>query len=513
MFKRLAFGFLAAAAPFSAAAETIVSAGPAEIAVTIYRDDLALISEKRVVELPAGQHTIAFEGVNDRMIPQSAILQEFGAITIERNFDFDLMSPAAFFEKSVGEKVLLTRTNPATGRVTQQEATVVSGGQGVILDVNGQYEAYQCSGLSESIDFYSIPENLKPKPTLSIDITAETAGQQEMTISYLASGFEWEADYVLSLKDNDKADLIGWLTVTNGTSISIEEANTSIVAGSLQVLPETEAEEIRASYFSARCWPMATTSDYFGPPRVQPQMMRKERAMPAPMVAMEAAADFADDESIVVTGARIADREDLGDYKLYRTPEPTTVAALQTKQVMFLDTDGVDIEKTYVFDMPEPGYYAGDLTPATVEYCIDNSADGTLAQPLPAGTFRVMTETNSGKPFYLGEDYENDLAVGLPVKIEASEAADVQMETTVLAEDDRDRGEQIERQVTIQHRFTNASPEPAPIEVTLGKDFYAAIKVDRATKRRDKSESVPTWRFTLRPESSTTLVYRARWSE
>ena len=165
-------------------------------------------------------HTIAFEGVNDRMIPQSAILQEFGAITIERNFDFDLMSPAAFFEKSVGEKVLLTRTNTATGRVTQQEATVVSGGRGVILDIDGQFEAYQCSGLPESIDFYSIPENLKPKPTLSIDVSAETAGPQEMTISYLASGFEWQADYVLSLKDNNKADLLGWLTVTNGTSIS-----------------------------------------------------------------------------------------------------------------------------------------------------------------------------------------------------------------------------------------------------------------------------------------------------
>jgi len=512
MFKRLSIGFLISLASFSVAAETIVSESPAEIAVTIYRDDLALISEKRIVELPAGNSTIAFEGVNNRMIPQSAILQEFGAITIERNFDFDLMSPAAFFEKSVGEKVLLTRTNTATGRVTQQEATVISGSAGVILDVDGQYEAYQCSGLPESIDFFAIPENLKPKPTLSINITAETAGPQEMTISYLASGFEWQADYVLSLKDNDKADLLGWLTLTNGTSISIEEANTAIIAGSLQVLPETEAEEIYSSSFSARCWPMATTKTQGPRDNVRQRRMSRKEAMPAPMVAMESAF-LGEADMVVVTGARIAEREDLGDYKLYRTPQPTTVAALQTKQVMFLDTDNVDVEKTYVFDVATNSLFGDSQTMAAVEYRLDNSAKGTLAQPLPAGTFRVMTETSSGKPFYLGEDDQDDLAVGLPVKIEASHAADVQMETTLLADNNRDRSDTTEYFATIQHRFTNASPTPASIEVTLGKDFHAAIKVDRETKRLVKSESIPTWRFTLKPESSTMLVYRARWSE
>ena len=235
--------------------------------------------------------------------------------------------------------------------------------------------------------------------------------------------------------------------------------------------------------------------------------------MPAPMEAMAYDAAGADEEMIVVTGSRIAEREDLGDYKLYRTPEPTTVAALQTKQVMFLDTDDVDIEKTYVFDIDPYSLFGNGQMMAAVEYRIDNSADGTLAQPLPAGTFRVMTETSNGKPFYLGEDDEDDFAVGLPVKIEASEAADIQMETTLLAENERDLTRQTEYQMTVQHRFTNASPEPAPIEVTLGKDFYAAVKIDRNTKRTVKSESIPTWRFTLKPESSTTLVYRARWSE
>ena len=88
MFNRFIITFAFAVASLSAHAETFVSPAPAGMAVTIYRDDLALISEKRVIDLPAGRSTIEFAGVNDRMIPQSAILQEFGAITIERNFDF-----------------------------------------------------------------------------------------------------------------------------------------------------------------------------------------------------------------------------------------------------------------------------------------------------------------------------------------------------------------------------------------------------------------------------------------
>ncbi|MEX0645542.1 MAG: hypothetical protein WD076_09540, partial [Parvularculaceae bacterium] len=210
-------GILIAMVPPAHAESVIVSPSPSEIALTIYRDDLALLIEKRRVELPAGVSTIAFEGVNERIIAQSALLQEFGAIAIERNFDFDLITPAKFFERSVGETVVLTRTNLATGAVARKAAKIISAGaeQGVILEVDGRYEAYQCSGLPESISAAGMPAGLRAKPTLSLTVSAEKAGPQELTISYLASGFGWQADYVLSLAGDANAGLLGWLTVTN----------------------------------------------------------------------------------------------------------------------------------------------------------------------------------------------------------------------------------------------------------------------------------------------------------
>jgi len=38
---------------------------------------------------------------------------------------------------------------------------------------------------------------------------------------------------------------------------------------------------------------------------------------------------------------------------------------------------------------------------ATVEYRVDNSKEGNLAQPLPTGNFRVFTNRANGVPAYL----------------------------------------------------------------------------------------------------------------
>ena len=512
------FAFLAA---FSAIAtpswsETdarIISDSPAEIAVTVYRDDLALITERRIVEIPAGRSTIAFEGVNDRMIPQSALLREFGAIAIERNFDFDLLSPAALFNNAIGERVLVTRTARATGVARRVEAEVVSASPtgGVVLKIDNDFEAYQCSGAPERVSFAPDLRTLKSQPTLSIDVRAETAGEQELTISYLTSGFDWQADYVLSLSETaGKAAITGWMTLTNGTAVSINNAPTAVVAGNLQRLDETYSEEIHAPFFFAHCWPSDTTTSPSRNRGVPTEPDEFERAVaPQPALRMEAMMD----QSIVVTAQKLAEREDLGDYKLYRTPRRTTVAAHQTKQVLFLDKKNVDVSNVYLFDVTSPYGFDEDPTPAIIEYRIDNSAAGALAQPLPKGAVRVMTRTQTGAPFYLGEDEIEDLAVGLPVKIAAAASNDVQMATTVLSQTTNDRETRVDHSWTVEHRFSNGSSQPKTIEFAIGKGDRTSYRIDRSNKRRLQNEASPTWRFRMPAESETTLRYRIRWSE
>ena len=120
------------------AREVVDASAPVDLAVTIYRDPdrdqeegldpdypggLAMISETRRVTLPKGESTIRFEGVAEGMIGVSAIVTGLPGGTIEKNRNADLLSPAALVDGTLGNRVRLTRTNPATGRAESRRET------------------------------------------------------------------------------------------------------------------------------------------------------------------------------------------------------------------------------------------------------------------------------------------------------------------------------------------------------------------------------------------------------
>ncbi|MCI5043835.1 MAG: hypothetical protein MRY72_03975 [Aquisalinus sp.] len=496
----------------------ITSLAPGDIALTIYTDDLALITERRTVTLPAGRSIIRFEGVSEMMVPQSAILREFTGFTLERNFDFDLISPGALFTGAEGDDVTVTRTNPFTGRVEQKQARVISGGNGVVLEIDGEIETLQCAGLPEKTAFDYVPDSLNPQPTLSIEVNAEEAGEQEIVLSYLATSFGWQADYRLDVHpDGQTGKLVGWLTVYNQTEVSVNEANTAIIAGDLQRLWETRAERGSAKPLVARCWPRGSSKtgtpveqlSYFGE---APQKAYR-RNMPMPAMA-EPQMEMMMADSVVVTAARQAELEEFGDYKLYRVPEPTTVSAYQEKQVLFLDKPEIDLEKIHTFDVYSPEGAIGQILPATVEFHLDNSRDGKLGLPLPEGTLRVMTRSGEGRLFYLGEDSVRNLAVDLPAEFAVATAADIQMETRLLNREVTERpGRNAKRAVTVEHSFFNASPEEVTIELKVGEEFYTPITISDENLMRDLDADTPKWRFTLSPESTRLVSYTASWTD
>ena len=76
---RTSFVLAAACAALPARAQdevTVFSPRADSVAVTIYRDDLALITETRTVDLPAAAVTLVIEDVVETLLPQSAIVTE-----------------------------------------------------------------------------------------------------------------------------------------------------------------------------------------------------------------------------------------------------------------------------------------------------------------------------------------------------------------------------------------------------------------------------------------------------
>ena len=510
------------ATAFSAAAQTVVdSPEAAKTSLTIYPDNLAMVTEVRRVTLPKGPATIRFLGVSDQIIPQSAVLQEFEGLSLERNFDTDVISKGSLMEKAVGEIITIRRVNPATGGVSEVAAKLLAAPlqglyrqnnrrpfdhkiQGAVFEVDGRVEALECSGLAEAVLYSQLPEGLNPSPVLSLSVESETAGETEVTISYLTRGLGWEADYRMDMPPQARqGSLLGWLTLTNGTSKNFKNVPTAIVAGTLNRARDDYMPAL-TRIFTPNCWPKGSTKtgisntdeSLYRATNIAPGALRRE----APPVAYYSVADLgAQDEVIATASRRQAVREDLGDYKLYRTPEPVTVAPMQTKQIAFLNIPDVEADRVFAFSFSEAPEW-GPMG-ATVEYRVDNSQEGNLAQPLPKGNFRVFTNRENGAPAYLGEDSVDNLAVDLPVDIEVSRSIAVQMQSRIEGIS-RGEGDDAVHEIHLTADIFNATSDKVETEVEIRELFLRQDDISETSHAHDPEEIIPTYPITLKPESA-----------
>ena len=201
-------------------------------------------------------------------------------------------------------------------------------------------------------------------------------------------------------------------------------------------------------------------------------------------------------EDIVVTGARVmkAELEALGDVKLYRIPEPVTVAANSQKQVALIEQPGVRVEVAYRQRIPAGQDYESIATRTIVAR--NRKAEG-LGVPLPAGRL-VLFANRDGRPLLIGEGSVSDAAVGEDVEIEVGDAPGVRSVQRVVEE--RKGARRVELTVT------NDSPAPIRYEAELMTDG-ANLKADRKLAQRDGR---PLWAVTIPANGSATLRYRVK---
>jgi len=514
----LALAAALAALAVRAQDEVVVTSPRADsVAVTIYRDDLALVTETRTVDLPAGAVTLVIEGVVETLLPQSAVLADAARPLAESNFDFDQLTPRTLLERSIGDAVTITRTNPATGRVTRTAATIVAVGEGVVLQTVDGNEALYCSGLPERLELARLPDELVAKPRLSVKLAAGEPGPRVVKVTYLAHGFAWSSDYVAHLNErSNRMRLAGWATLTNSTGAVFEQAEVQLVAGRLNVLAAMEGGSAAAPVY-----PRGGETSVDARERI-----RRERAaadvaqlrecfasdLPVAELAQLAGRGALFDraapqalalEEVAVTGARIA-REELGDYQLYRLPWRTDLNARQTKQVLFLEKPGVRVERLY-------GLRLDSLTrPAQEEVAIPNllvrfeniEADG-LGEPLPSGTVRVF-ESFGGRDVFAGEAPLGDRPVGLPVELSIGRALNVLLETTTEYEDRR--GDRVV--VGTAYRIVNNKAVPIELEIRHGiESFYTNVELESTSRPMRRKYGDLAWRFDV-PPGEAQLRYR-----
>jgi hypothetical protein len=496
-----------AAAPGLAGAQ-VVSERPDKVAVVLYQDHaptgsfadpqfsgddpgLAVVSETRTVDLPAGRTRLSFREVADGMVPQTAAIEGLGGTLVERNYDFDLLSPGTLMEKAVGGPARLVRANPGTGEISETPVTVRSGPRGIVLQhADGSAEALGCSGAPERLVFDAPPSGLTATPTLWAVVEAPRAGRYVVRLSYLAVGLRWSADYVARLNPDGKTlDLQGWLTLSNTGRTSFAEAPTQVVAGRLARAGDDSAPRGHDLAVAKTCWPIEP------PPRPLPAALPP----PAPVVqAMRSALQE-------VAGSRVT-AGDLGDYKLYSLDEPTTVAANQTKQVAFLAQASIPYQRAYAY-RARP-VYEGDpeqVEPVPIVLRLQNKAAAGLGKPLPGGAVTVLEPGPDGEPTLAGQPRIQDTPVGLPVELAvgASNAVTIAATQGELIRFKRAGREFLRSQVTLTVR--NASGRAAPVEIRLDQ---SAFKVLRESRPHARDGALALWTLQVPAGGEQTLRYR-----
>lgn len=205
----------------------------------------------------------------------------------------------------------------------------------------------------------------------------------------------------------------------------------------------------------------------------------------------------------------MAKASDLGDYKLYTLPEPTTVAARQTKQVRFLDQRAVAFERLYVYETPPPEAKS-PLDPRTrVTLALRNTPGDGLGEPLPSGRVAVMAPA-SGAQVFAGGAHLDDTPVGLPFELPLGLASQVQARTSAAVVPDsgsRPGGQPPPRPHawTIRVELTNAGDQPVMVELRQpGADAIRLTSEDRP-HRLDRGRI--SWRIALAAHASTQLRY------
>ncbi|HWK41421.1 MAG TPA: hypothetical protein VNR60_05780 [Croceibacterium sp.] len=480
------------------ARETVEASTPSALSVTLYRDPdrrpdgemnrdwprgFAMITETRQVTLPPGESTIRFTGVAEGMVAVSAIVTGLPGGTIEKNRNADLLSPAALVDGSLGNRVRLTRTDPATGQETVEQAIVRTRADGgIVLQTSQGFEAVRCSGLPERLTFDRVPAGLSAQPVFSINTRDARGGTYTVQLTYLAWGFDWQAHYVAHLEDGGQGDavnmrLMSWLTLLNDNGQSFENAELLVVAGRLNVVSDFDAlsDPPVARPLSLTCFPLGSTAAGTRIP-APPPPPPPPPPMAAPMMAQRAMALEAD--SIVATGSAMkAVEEALGDLKLYRVPERVTVSAKGLKQVAFLDKDSVEGRLLYKARCaPYDG--SDQAIPAGILLTTVNDRQHGLGAALPMGGITVFEPSAYGDQL-VGEQTLRDYAEGQDIEIPMGESAQVQQQCTVVAQPE---GKKWGR---ISSVLTNANPAPVTVRLVVGAPGEWDLRALRGTRVKD----------------------------
>jgi hypothetical protein len=451
------------------------------VSLTVYNQGTALVRDRRTFSFTEGMNTINFTDVASSIDATSvsflSLTDPDGTYVLEQNYVYDLVDTYALTRRFIDQVITVTAADG-----TVYTGKLLSGGDSIILQTdNGQVVVLSAYTLRD-IQFPALPEGLITRPTLRWLVSSETTGDQNVELTYLTGGISWTADYnVLLTTDKSALDLNGWVTLSNSSGTSYQDAQLKLIAGDVNRLP---------------------TYDEFA--YADMEMMR--------------------DTS--VQESQVAQRE-FFEYKLYEINRPVTVGNNETKQVEFVTSTNVPATTYYVYDASDAfyGYYSpivdtyyGNTGITDVQNYLEftTAEENGVGADLPAGRVRVYQEDVDGAALLIGENSIDHTPEGESVNIYLGNAFDlvgerIQTDFRIIS----DRVMQETYQVTLRNR-----KEGETVEIRVPERLFRwsnwqilSATVDGATAEFTQLDSATIeFRLQVAPGGETVLTYTVQYS-
>ncbi|MGC1187361.1 MAG: DUF4139 domain-containing protein [Candidatus Acidiferrales bacterium] len=457
--------------PSATADTTTTLKDQTDLSVTVYNSDLALVRDVRQIDLPAGESRLRFmdiaASINPATVHFRSVADAAKLNVLEQDYEYDLLDPAKLLQKYVGRDVTLVRAIQKDGSTDFQQspATLLSDNAGGPVWKIG--DEIVTGMATDSYRFPELPGNLYDSPTLLWLLDNRGPQRQTVEASYLTTNLSWSADYVLTLgRQENSADLNGWVTLVNNSGTAFQNAQLQLVAGDVH--------------------------------RVESQSGVGGALMSRAMDEARPAAPF--------------QQESFSEYHLYTLGRRTSIENNESKQISLLSASAFPIERRYVVN-GDSGYYRSAFSPGAlikdpveVYYKFQNEEKSGLGMPLPAGTVRVYEPDSHGGVLFIGEDHIDHTPKDESVDLHVGNAFDI------VAERKQTDYQQISnRVVEMEYEITLRNHKDVPVTVEVNEPIGGDWQMLSSTYDAKKTGAFAAqFEVPVAPNGSSVLRYRVR---
>lgn len=427
----------------------------AEVQITIYNDNLALVKDTRDLDFQRGIFDLSFTDVASAIdatsVSFSAVRQPGSVTLLEQNYRYDLVSSEKILEKYIDKEI---RVLTKEGKL--HEGALLSS-DGVALTLRMSDGGLVIVNRAEVADltFPSLPEGLITRPTLVWKLNSDLDGKHASEVRYLTTQIGWTAQYVANVNAaENELELAGWVSIDNQSGATYDDATIKLIAGDVN--------------------------------RVRPPMPRG-----AAMEMMAKAADGGFEERAFF------------EYHLYTLQRPSTIRDNEIKQLSLFDPARVKAKKIFTYD----GSRNDKKVNVSIEFV--NSAEAGLGIPLPRGTIRVMKADTDGSLEFVGEDQVDHTPKDEKVRAFLGNAFDVVGERIQLAQRQiSDRISESDFEIKLRNHKTE------DIVVTVIEHNWGDWTITQESHKNVKKDATKAeWEIPVSKDGETVLRYtvRNRW--